>query len=172
MNGFETMSGGTSCRFLMSLWRAGWESSRASASFVRLVVRRWRLNTTAISIRAITTFILRTNSATSSRIRWARWSTRASSGRSARTSTIRCRECDYRFACNGECPKHRFLRTPDGEEGLNYLCQGYKIFFKHVDPFMRFMAEELRQERPPANVMEWVRQRDLGSSHNRPPGRN
>jgi len=83
-----------------------------------------------------------------------------------------CRECDYRFACNGECPKHRFLRTPDGEEGLNYLCQGYKIFFKHVDPFMRFMAEELRQERPPANVMEWVRQRDLGSSHNRPPGRN
>jgi len=83
-----------------------------------------------------------------------------------------CRECDYRFACNGECPKHRFLRTPDGEEGLNYLCQGYKIFFKHVDPYMRFMAGELCQEKPPANVMEWVRQRELGSSGKQPPGRN
>jgi len=83
-----------------------------------------------------------------------------------------CRECDYRFACNGECPKHRFTRTPDGEEGLNYLCQGYKIFFKHVDPYMRFMAEELLQERSAANVMEWVRQRELVNSSKRPAGRN
>lgn len=83
-----------------------------------------------------------------------------------------CRECEVRFACNGECPKHRFLRTPDGEEGLNYLCQGYKLFFNHIDPYMRFMAEELRQRRRPANVMEWVRQRELGSFHKSPPGRN
>jgi uncharacterized protein len=52
-----------------------------------------------------------------------------------------CRACEVRFACNGECPKHRFIRTPDGEEGLNYLCAGYKIFFNHIDPYMRFMAE-------------------------------
>jgi uncharacterized protein len=65
-----------------------------------------------------------------------------------------CRECDVRFACNGECPKHRFTRTPDGEAGLNYLCAGYKLFFKHIDPYMRFMAEELRAGRPPANVMK------------------
>jgi uncharacterized protein len=68
-----------------------------------------------------------------------------------------CLKCDVRFACNGECPKHRFLRTPDGEEGLNYLCAGYKSFFQHIDPYMRFMASELRQERPPANVMQWRR---------------
>jgi uncharacterized protein len=67
-----------------------------------------------------------------------------------------CRTCDVRFACNGECPKHRFLTTPDGEPGLNYLCAGYKHFFHHVDPYMQFMAEELRAGRPPANIMRFV----------------
>jgi uncharacterized protein len=71
-----------------------------------------------------------------------------------------CRECDVRFACNGECPKHRFLTTPDGEPGLNYLCAGYKMFFHHIDPYMRFMASELAAERPPANVMRWVAEED------------
>jgi uncharacterized protein len=69
-----------------------------------------------------------------------------------------CRECDVRFACNGECPKHRFISTPDGEPGLNYLCAGYKLFFHHVDPYMKFMADELRHQRPPANIMSWIRQ--------------
>ncbi|HEX5481970.1 MAG TPA: anaerobic sulfatase-maturation protein [Terriglobia bacterium] len=81
-----------------------------------------------------------------------------------------CRECDVRFACNGECPKHRFTKTPDGEEGLNYLCAGYKLFFHHVGPYMQFMANELRHERPPANVMDWVRRRDQGPADR--PGRN
>jgi len=68
-----------------------------------------------------------------------------------------CRECDVRFACNGECPKHRFMTTSKGEFGLNYLCAGYKSFFRHIDPYMRFMADELRHDRAPARVMEWVR---------------
>lgn len=67
-----------------------------------------------------------------------------------------CRQCDVRFACNGECPKHRFINTPDGEPGLNYLCAGYKMFFRHIDPYMRFMAAELAAQRPPANVMGWA----------------
>jgi uncharacterized protein len=71
-----------------------------------------------------------------------------------------CRECDVRFACNGECPKHRFLTTPDGEPGLNYLCAGYKMFFHHIDPYMRFMAAELAAQRAPANVMRWVAEED------------
>ena len=85
-----------------------------------------------------------------------------------------CRSCDYRFACNGGCPKHRFIRTPDGEAGLNYLCKGYKMFFGHADPYLRFMAEELAAGRPAANVMEWVRLRDeeRRTASVRPPGRN
>jgi uncharacterized protein len=67
-----------------------------------------------------------------------------------------CRTCDVRFACNGECPKHRFIRTPDGEPGLNYLCAGYKHFFHHIDPYMQFMAAELRAGRAPANIMRIV----------------
>ncbi len=64
-----------------------------------------------------------------------------------------CRECDVRFACNGECPKNRFIATPDGEPGLNYLCAGYKAFFQHIDEPMRFMANELKFDRAPSNVM-------------------
>lgn len=68
-----------------------------------------------------------------------------------------CRECDVRFACNGECPKHRFTTTSKGEYGLNYLCAGYKSFFRYIDPYMRYMANELKYDRAPARVMEWVR---------------
>jgi len=65
-----------------------------------------------------------------------------------------CRVCEVRHACNGECPKNRFLRTPDGEPGLNYLCAGYRAFFGHVDQPMRQMAELLKQRRSPALIME------------------
>ncbi len=83
-----------------------------------------------------------------------------------------CRECEVRFACNGECPKHRFIQTPDGEEGLNYLCEGYRKFFNHVNPYMLFMAEQLRLGQPPANVMAWIQQRERDSAANQRPGRN
>ena len=64
-----------------------------------------------------------------------------------------CRECDVRFACHGECPKNRFIKTPDGEDGLNYLCEGFKAFFTHIDAPMKFMRDELRAQRSPARVM-------------------
>lgn len=64
-----------------------------------------------------------------------------------------CRKCEFLFACNGECPKNRFLNTPDGEPGLNYLCAGYRHFFAHVAPAMDFMKRELEAGRPPANIM-------------------
>lgn len=67
-----------------------------------------------------------------------------------------CRECPVRFACHGGCPKDRFITTPDGEAGLNYLCAGYKQFFQHIDLPMNFMANELRNRRSPMRVMEQV----------------
>jgi uncharacterized protein len=79
-----------------------------------------------------------------------------------------CRDCDVRFACNGECPRNRIAKTPDGEPGLNYLCPGLKLFFHHIDQPMRIMAGLLRQHRPPAEIMRWYRARDLGLSE--PPG--
>lgn len=73
-----------------------------------------------------------------------------------------CLDCEVRFACNGECPKHRFIKTPAGEDGLNYLCAGYKKFFNHIDPYMRFMANELKLNRAPANVVAWAKEKDKG----------
>jgi len=64
-----------------------------------------------------------------------------------------CLECPVRFACNGGCPRNRFIRTPDGEEGLNYLCTGYKAFFTHVDRPMRLIASLLRQGRYADEIM-------------------
>lgn len=68
-----------------------------------------------------------------------------------------CRECPVRFACHGECPKHRFMKTPDGEPGLNYLCPSYKRFFTHIDRDMKSMAELLRAGRPAADIMPTFR---------------
>src|SRR3954466_826459 len=65
-----------------------------------------------------------------------------------------CLDCDVRFACHGGCPKDRFIRTPDGEGGLNYLCAGFKGFFHHVDGPMRTMAALLAQNRAPSTIVQ------------------
>jgi len=52
-----------------------------------------------------------------------------------------CLQCDVLSMCNGECPKNRFITTPDGQPGLNYLCSGYKLFFNHCKPFISVLRE-------------------------------
>jgi len=64
-----------------------------------------------------------------------------------------CRSCEVRFACHGECPKNRFVLTPDGEPGLNYLCSGYRAFFNHIDGPMQLMAGLLREGRYADEIM-------------------
>lgn len=78
---------------------------------------------------------------------------RAFGGAKAGTLPRFCRECEVRHLCHGECPKHRFVRTPEGEPGLNYLCRAYKRFFNHSAPAMQRMVELLRCGRAPAEIM-------------------
>lgn len=71
------------------------------------------------------------------------------------TLTQYCRSCDVRFACNGGCPKDRFITTPEGESGLHYLCAGYQAFFRHVREPMAVMAGLLRQGRDATGLRDW-----------------
>jgi len=57
-----------------------------------------------------------------------------------------CRSCEVLDLCYGGCPKDRILRTPDGEEGLNSLCSGYKRFFNHCKPFVSELSSLWRQQ--------------------------
>ena len=68
-----------------------------------------------------------------------------------------CRLCPWLKACHGECPRLRFLRTADGEPGLNFLCAGYQRYFSHVAPYMDFMAQALCNGQSPALIMQALR---------------
>ena len=69
-----------------------------------------------------------------------------------------CRQCEVLFACYGECPRNRFVSTPDGEPGLNYLCSGYKLLFNHIDHAMRIMTQLLRSGHYADEVMSILAQ--------------
>ena len=76
------------------------------------------------------------------------------------TLTPYCKSCDVRFACNGGCPKDRFIQTPDGDPGLHYLCAGYQMFFRHVDAPMRVMAGLLRSGHDATGIRQKYAARD------------
>ena len=64
-----------------------------------------------------------------------------------------CRDCKVLFACQGECPKNRFLKTVTGEPNLNYLCAGWKNFFEQSFEQMSKIAFLLRSGRSAAEIM-------------------
>ena len=68
---------------------------------------------------------------------------------------MECKRCSYYFLCKGECPKHRFGYAKNGEPYMNVLCEGYKMFFRHSDPYMRYMKSLLDKGEAPALVMDW-----------------
>ena len=65
-----------------------------------------------------------------------------------------CEACEYLFACNGGCPKHRIQLNEDGSR-QNHLYSGYKMLLKYIDPYMKYMVNELRHHRSPMNVMRF-----------------
>ncbi|MBE0675896.1 MAG: anaerobic sulfatase-maturation protein [Bacteroidales bacterium] len=73
------------------------------------------------------------------------------------TLPAQCLKCRYYFACRGECPKHRFMKSASGEDNLNVLCEGFKLYFSHVEPYMDEMKRLLLNKMAPANIMEWTR---------------
>ncbi len=80
-----------------------------------------------------------------------------------------CQRCEVRVQCHGECPKNRFIETPDGEPGLNYLCSGYKRFFNHCQSWVDTVARQWRQQnqgQPTSRIQEQSR------GINTKPGRN
>ena len=70
--------------------------------------------------------------------------------------TAQCRNCDYLMACHGECPRNRCATSQDGENGHNYLCDGYHRFLSHSAPYMDFMKYMLQHNEAPAKVMQWI----------------
>lgn len=69
----------------------------------------------------------------------------------------KCLRCQWFKACHGECPKHRFSLSENGEAGLNALCEGLSLFYGHVAPYMDYMASCLENKTAPAAVMNWAR---------------
>lgn len=66
----------------------------------------------------------------------------------SKTLPRQCRNCEYLNDCWGECPKNRFLRTQTGEPGLNYLCRGFKKYFRHAIPEVERIVADLRKNGP------------------------
>lgn len=69
---------------------------------------------------------------------------------------LKCRKCEWFFACHGECPKHRFGRTEAGETGLNVLCDGFRIFYRHISPYMEKMRDLVLSNRPASEIMHSI----------------
>ena len=66
----------------------------------------------------------------------------------------RCISCNFLQLCHGGCPKHRFgIKNHN-----NYLCEGMQYFYNHTLPYFKYMAQEIRDNRAPANVMKLFKQ--------------
>ena len=72
-----------------------------------------------------------------------------------------CKECEVRTACNGDCPKHRFVTSPDGRSGVSYLCVAYKKIFSHMAPYLSILADLVQTGRAASDIMVILRQREM-----------
>ena len=79
-----------------------------------------------------------------------------------------CLDCEVRFVCNGGCPKNRFIDTPNGDPGLNYLCEGYKMFFNHIDAPMKLMAVALENGQTADSIIPIMQKQKTRNTRSRP----
>lgn len=76
-----------------------------------------------------------------------------------------CLECPVGFLCHGGCPKDRFVETPEGEPGLNYLCPGYRRFYGHALPHLERMALLAAAGRPMTAISEELEVTEADERH-------
>lgn len=81
-----------------------------------------------------------------------------------------CHRCPQVHVCHGGCPAHRFIKAPGGESGLNYLCEGYKLFFQHSYPYFRAMANSLQAGRLAKDFRMFIDNQEQSPASR--PGRN
>jgi uncharacterized protein len=69
----------------------------------------------------------------------------------------RCRSCQWLAICGGGCLKDRFAVTEDGTRGMNYLCDGLRMFFAYAEPPLKEILRMSAQGAVPGAIMEKLR---------------
>ncbi len=67
-----------------------------------------------------------------------------------------CQTCEVKFACHGECPRHRFSVDSHGEKGLSYLCADYKAYFNHIHRYMKVMVQLIHNGLPVSDIRKVI----------------
>ena len=73
-----------------------------------------------------------------------------------------CKECPVLSLCNGGCPKDRFTQTPDGQDGLNYLCEGYRTYYRHLQPQLEEVLRFYKKGMSPQSIMAEIERSETG----------
>ncbi len=82
--------------------------------------------------------------------------------------TGRCKHCDVRHFCNGGCPAHRLVNLGNEEYPHNYLCEGYKAFFRYTRPYLEAIARALRNQKPANQYHRFLATSRLAPGRNNP----
>ena len=70
--------------------------------------------------------------------------------------SAKCLKCAYKPICNGGCPKHRITKV--NNETVSYFCEGYKILFSTMVPYMNAMVELAKNRVPLYHIMDVAKQ--------------
>lgn len=70
--------------------------------------------------------------------------------------SAKCQQCAYKPICNGGCPKHRITKV--NNETVSYFCEGYKILFSTMVPYMNAMVELAKNRVPLYHIMDVAKQ--------------